>query len=302
MVIRTAGPLHADIHLFIPVVILLQPENLLSSSSSYSFEKLPPSDVSPSSSDSESSSDGAWHVPTITDFLRDVSSSVDRLVQISKAIRKSSAGSNNMKAEAYEEWENGPIGKVNKSKGFEDFVGVLLEHRYRDIHENLRFRLRSAISRCHRRIAYQRRHQPRLHYATLKNRKITYPSSAASVPVTVLPKPSSPSSAQIMPSNDALMLPVTATASSLGGTNVSASTLSPTFSPFDYDSSSSVSSGSTFSRFTANPFDDLPPAPQIGGNERYFTCPYCCIQLPRKKSKRRAWMYVKDSYLSSATS
>ena len=244
-------------------------------------------------SDSESSSDESAPIPNIEDFLRDISSSIDKLVQISGAIKKASAQSNSMKAEAYEEWENTSSGKINKSKGFEDFIRILLEHRYRSLNENLRNRLHAALSRCNRRIAYWRRHQRVLRYNSFQGSHDTI-----SVPVaTTLPASpllqQSPSDgrAPIAPSQQASQLQVVP---SLGGTKISASTLSPNFSPYKNDNRSSVSGGSSVSRMTGNPTDDLPHPPTLKGAERYFQCPYCCMQLPRKRSMRRAWAYVND--------
>ena len=225
--------------------------------------------------------------------MRDISKSVDKLVQISRAIKKSSTPNRSLRAEAYEEWEDGPDGKINLSKGFEDFIGVLLEYRYRDVHENLRNRLRIAISRCHRRIAYQRRHHVRYRRDITRNRSKLASPSAVIAP-TALPSqlPTSGSSDQIVTPHEGAHLEASVVVPSQQGTIFSASTLSPNFSPFDYDDKSSISSGSSFARLSGNPKHDLPPPPIFNGNERYFQCPYCCIQLPRKTSRKRAWVYV----------
>ena len=255
--------------------------------------------TSSSSSDTESSSDESWNVPTIEDFLRDISNSVDKLVQISAAIKKSSTQNRSIRADAYEEWEDGPAGKISKSKGFEDFVGILLEYRYRDLHDNVRNRLRIALSRCNRRIAYQRRHQSRIRYdSTRDTLEAAHPSTAITAPAAA-PSQLSALGMDIRPvsSHQADHLGIAPAAPSQRGTNVSASTLSPNFSPFDHESKSSVSSGSSFSRLAANPYNDLPPPPPLKGNERYFQCPYCCIQLPRKRTGKRAWAYVNPGLL-----
>ena len=247
-----------------------------------------------SSSDSDSTSDASGPIPTISDFLWDISSSVDKLVQISRAIRKASAQSNSAKAEAYEEWENAPTGRINKSRGFEEFIGVLLEYRYRYLHINVRQRVQKAISRCNRRIAYQRRHQRVHHYDPPKKGHENLDLSMAKQPIVFESSDPSPlhSSTPAVGPRQVVHLQV---APSLQGTKVSASTLSPNFSPFVPDDASSVSAGSSVSRMTGNPADDLPPPPALKGSERYFQCPYCCLQLPRKRLRRRAWTYVNWS-------
>lgn len=257
-----------------------------------------------STSDHDSNSDQSWQVPTVGDFLRDISNFIDKLVQVSRAIKESSIQNRSIKAEAYEEWENGPSGKINTSKGFDDFIGALLKHRYSNLHESVRDRLRVAISRCNRRIAYQRTHQSRLLYGTRGDTSKTGGSTKntlvpAGVPSQLLAPGSDGST---VPSDQIHPLQFVTAAPSQLGTNVSASTSSSNFSPLDRDDQSSITSGSSSLRMTTNSYSDLPPPPPLEGNLRYFECPYCCIQLPRKRARRRAWAYVypnTNSHISS---
>lgn len=237
-------------------------------------------------SDSESHSDKSAHVPSVEDFLNDISGSVDKLVQISRAIKNSSAFNWSVKAEAYEEWEDELGVPINKSERFKVFVGTLLEHRYHDLHVDVRNRLRDSISRCPRRIAYQKKCQPRLSYGGAKITAENQDRPAAMLPV--LPTPGS------MAVQQPIQLATFPVAQSQQGSYMSASTLNPDFNPFGCEKRSSVSSGSSYSRLQVNPEEGLPPPPPLKGNERYFQCPYCFIQLPRKRAKRRAWMYVES--------
>ena len=223
------------------------------------------------------------------DFLNDISGSVDKLVQISRAIKNSSTSNWSIKAEAYEEWEDELGVLINKSERFKVFVGILLEHRYRDLHVDVRNRLRESISRCHRRIAYQKKCQPKLSYEGAK--MVTENQGRSVAMLSVLPTPGSKAAQQLIQLATAPTAPI---AQSQRGSYMSASTLSPEFNPFGSENRSSVSSGSSYSRLQANQEEELPPPPPLKGNQRYFQCPYCFIQLPRKRAKRRAWMYVES--------
>ena len=289
----TICDLHTDLFHSDPGVTLVQPASPSPSPTATVYA----SKTSPPSSDSDSTSDESGPIPTLTDFLHDVSSSIDKLVQISRAVKKASAQSNSMKAEAYEEWENTPTGRINKSKAFEDFISILLEHRYRDLHDNVRDRLKMALSRCNRRIAYQRRHQKALRYESATRSHETSKLSVATTSPAAAP--SNPAlSGNKVPTVGSSQTDYLEITQSLVGTKISASTLSPGFSPYVRDDTSSVSAGSSVSRMTGDPLNDLPPPPVLEGAARYFQCPYCCVQLPRKRSKRRAWMYVKRSHFS----
>ena len=247
---------------------------------------------SPLVSDSESDSSNSWQGPNLEDFLRYVTESVDKLVKITRAMKTASAHSRSARAQAYEEWEDGPDGPINKSKLFEDFVGTFLEYRYRELHPNVRLRLQKAISRCSRQIAYRRKDKRKLLYGS--NGNVTVVENKPSP----MPQPEVPPATRSQTASQSRSLSGQQLdrgfnhlkTSSHRGSNMTGSTLSPGFNPLD--SKSSVSSGSSYSRLSGNPFHDLPPPPPLQAKDRFFQCPYCCILLPRNKSKPRAWRRV----------
>ena len=235
------------------------------------------------SSESESSSEDTWQEPSLEDYLDDIVESIDKLVKITKAIRQASAYSGNSKAQAYEDVEQGPDGPVNKSQIFEQFIGDFLEKRYRQTDSNIRARLQRAISRCNRHFAYRRRYQQKLFYGTdevMEARSNVLPAPKQAI----VPTLSQPIHGDVPANVHSKRSEVRTYAPS---SHMTASTLRPDFRPFD--TKSSVISGSSFSRLSRKPSDDLPPAPPLEAGDRYFQCPYCCVLLPRNKSDPRAW-------------
>ena len=238
-----------------------------------------------SSSKFEPASDTTWQEPNLEGYLNDTIESINKLVKITRAIRQSSVHKRNPKVEAYEDIEAGPNGPINNSQNFEKFIGEFLEKRYRETNSNIRVRLQSAISGCRRRFAYRRRYQEKLKVlygsAVLTETRSNTPNKPDhAVTTTLLHSTNNIVSANVQRNQTVAKL-------NAPSSHMTASTLRPDFRPFD--TKSSVVSGSSFSRMSRDPRNDLPPVPSFKPSDRHFQCPYCFILLPRNKSESRAW-------------